>query len=85
MGTLLEWSVVLQPTAEEVDERSHDAVPLLFSDPNFEKTWEYRRNTQLEDAARQSFLVVFWSIRRIGRSSKVDRKFLEREIPNFCM
>jgi hypothetical protein len=85
MGTLLEWSAVSQPTAEEVEERSHDAVPLGFSDFNLEKTWEYRRNLQLEDAARQSALLVFWSIRRFGRSSQVDRKFLEREIPNFCM
>jgi hypothetical protein len=32
MGMLLEWLAVLQPTAEEVEERSHDAEPLLFSD-----------------------------------------------------
>ena len=85
METLLEWSAVSQPTAEEVEERSHDAVPLVLSDFDLEKTWECRRNLQLEDAAKQSALLVFWSIRRFGRSSQVDRKFLEREIPNFCM
>jgi hypothetical protein len=37
-GTLLEWSAISQPTAEEVEERSHDAVLLLFSDLNLEKT-----------------------------------------------
>jgi hypothetical protein len=85
MGTLLERAAVSQPTAEEVEERSHDAVPLVLSDFNLEKTWEYRRNPQLEDVARQSVPLVFWSIRRFRRSSQLDRKFLEREIPNFCM
>jgi hypothetical protein len=84
-GTLLEGSAVSQPTAEKVEERSHDAVPLALSDFNLEKTWECRSNLQLEDAARQSALLFFRSMRRFGRSSQVGRKFWEREIPNFCM
>jgi hypothetical protein len=58
MGTSLEWSAVSQPTAEEVEEGSHDAVPLVFLDFNLDKTREYRRNLQLEDAERQSVLLV---------------------------
>jgi hypothetical protein len=85
MGTLLEWSAVFNQQQRKW-RRGHITLSRYsFRISSFEKTWEYRRNLQLEDAARQSALLVFWSIHRFGRSSQVDRKFLEREIPNFCI
>jgi hypothetical protein len=65
---LLEWSAAAQPAAEEVEERSHDKVSLVFSDFNLEKTWELLRNLQLEDcrkAIRPFGFLVNSSVRAI--------------------
>ena len=56
--TFLAWSAVSQSAGEDVERGHKTLCRYSFSDLDLEKTCEYRRGLQLDDAERQSVLLV---------------------------